>query len=178
MFKLIKAVTKLTFVSSMTVTGFTGGYVFYKSSRPDEDKLNITFDLNSLVYLETTNLLTSGKDIPSRNPNMMFDVEESNTTSGTFSVRYVGWNRPFVNSVIKVLTGFNNLYLHSNKSDRLTQSTISQIFPERNPFKETLTESDEKIIGPYYGKEYDFGMIKVFFTVMKWNLLGVQKKKV
>jgi hypothetical protein len=136
-------VTKILFTGTiMALCGsccFVTGYIFYKSNRPSEEKLNLVFDLDhTLIHAEKDSTVESSNITLFRKEDSQISFQLNDKIR-----KYYVWKRPFCTFTLSILSKFNNVYLYTAAS----KDYADKICDELN--------LDKYFIKKYYSREYD-----------------------
>lgn len=107
---------KRIFVSALGTVGCAGVAGWSVAHRPVDRKINIVFDLDHTLFYATRLKDDSVSQLHSPD----FDVTLSTRE------RYIGWNRPFALTMLKILSHFNNLYVFTAATQEYADAILQQ----------------------------------------------------
>lgn len=99
-----------------------GGLTFYKYIQPDQNKLNLVFDIDStIIHSKTTDQIDNINKQLLNSPNLKFMLDE---------YTYHTWKRPYSYFTLKLLSKFTNLYIFTAADKEYADIILNNIYPD------------------------------------------------
>lgn len=115
---------RILFVSSPFI--LFGGYIYHKSNIPDNEKLNLVFDLDyTLIHAKKYKYAQFDNLTKFRKPYTMIETENE---------KYIVYKRPYIVPVLNFLSKFNNIHLFTS-ADREYGEDMCKVVFEKDIFK-------------------------------------------